>query len=60
MTPRANDGWLPVPGSWEEAVEPYELQLTRRLTLEDTADRHKELSELHLDPPVSAGIPATL
>lgn len=29
MKMRGNDYWLPRPGSWEEAVDPYEIQSRR-------------------------------
>ncbi len=41
----ADDGWHPLPGSWEEAVDPYDVQRLRYRT------RRKAKTTTHAAPP---------
>ena len=45
-----DDCWLPLPGSWEELVEPYDAQLTRQESLESPREQPELPMEVIAEP----------
>jgi hypothetical protein len=58
-TRHAEDGWQPRPGSWEEAVEPYEVQ-TARTPSRPTVREPERRVEMAITPSPTTRTPVTM
>lgn len=60
MRIQSDDYWPPMPGSWEEAVTPYEEPKRRRIALRPSSDERNEPHVLRPEQPPPPSMPAPM